>query len=508
MISPFHGKLPPYKLPSDIIYFHDWRYVNFGSYGWVDADNKGYALFGLDPVPPLRYIWHDIPHGVELEAKPAQKHQPFLTPEQTDEIFLFAGNVLLHDDGRYRLFYDCWPKEHIQSPDMGNCNYMRYAESDNGLDWRFPSLGHYERNGSKANNCVYGPPVCGERGYHGGCVFKDPSAPSAERYKAFYLGHGPKPDQREAFLRVRPNDVDPSGDWALYGAVSPDGLYFTPIPEPLVLVNSDTQNCCEYDPVLGRYVAYVRSWFFYRRSIGRMETTDFRRFPVHEEVFWPGLSKRPSDLWYTSGKTKMPGTVDYHLMFPMRWAVSEDKFDFYLASSPDNVIWNMVSDGPVCTTGDPGDWDGGIVGPGNGLVNLPGDRTGLLITGSKVPHKHPRRPPLGAISWATWPKGRLVALKAREEGSFATLPIIFTGRTVRLNFKTAMTGYVKVEVVGPENGKVLPGRSFDDCDHLCGNHLDQTVTWKGESTLNLPDGAQAVLRFKLRSAELYSVEFK
>jgi hypothetical protein len=503
MISPLQGQAPPYRLPSNIIYFHDWRYVSHGYFGWRDAEGKGYPMWGLDPVPTLYHNFHDIPVGLELIAQKASKTEPFLTPEKTDEIFLFAGTVF-QDEGKYRLWYDCWPKEHIGRPDMGDCNFVRYAESDNGFDWKFPAMNLLERNGSKANNCVYGPPFCGPPGYHGGCVFKDPSGSAQERYKMFYLGR-PSEEEKEAYLRRRPADMDVRATWALYGAVSPDGLHWTHIPEILVFVNSDTQNTCEYDPVVGQYVAYVRSWFFYRRSIGRMATTDYRKFPIHEEVFWPDARMKPYELWYTSGKTKMPGTTDYHVMFPMCWTLTEDKFDFRLATSPDNVVWSLMPGGPVCEPGEAGSWDGGVAAPGNGLVSLPGDRMGVLLLGSRVPHKHPRRPPLGAIGWATWPKGRLVALKAAVEGSFMTWPILFEGRTVHVNFKTSLAGFIKIEVLGPEN-KVL--RSFDDCDPLSGSELDRTVTWKGQSDLGHTDDIPVTLRFRMQNAEIYSVEFK
>ena len=31
MPSPMHGCRPPYRLLSNIVYFHDWRYVNHGA---------------------------------------------------------------------------------------------------------------------------------------------------------------------------------------------------------------------------------------------------------------------------------------------------------------------------------------------------------------------------------------------------------------------------------------------------------------------------------------------
>jgi len=178
----------------------------------------------------------------------------------------------------------------------------------------------------------------------------------------------------------------------------------------------------------------------------------------------------------------MPGTTDYRLMFPMRWSLIDDHFEFCLASSPDNIVWGWAPGGPVCVPGAAGSWDGGVVLPSYGLVSLPRMRTGMSIEGSPVPHKHPRRPPLGALGWAWWPEDRLVALKAKEEGSFALYPLLFEGRTVHLNFQTVVAGYVQVEAVGAD-GQVLPGRSFEDCDRLCGDHLGQVMSWRGETDL-------------------------
>jgi len=507
MISPLHGKKSPFRLPSNVIYFHDWRYVNHGTFCWQDSEGNDYPLWGVDPIPPLGMKFVDMPLGIELAAQPARKTEPVLTPEKLEEPFVGDGCVM-YDGGTYRLWYNGWPKEDFGTDRMNWENVpVRYAESDNGFDWRLPKLGLVaERRAGRADNIVYGGKAAEEPGCHGGCIFKDPSGPPAERYKMFFTGR-PTATQRTEYLHQRPKDVDPAGGRALFGAVSPDGLRWTRLPDPLVLVNSDTQNTCEYDVNLGQYVAYTRSWFFERRTIGRMATEDFRQFPVHEEVFWPNAQMKPYELWYTSGKTLIPSTTDHHVMFPMRWTLTDDKFDFHLATSPDNVVWGFVPGGPVCEKGEPSDWNGGLVAPGNGMVNLPGDRIGLLLLGWGVPHKHPRRPPLGGMAWAVWPKGRLVALKAPVEGSFATWPVLFDGRTVHLNFKTTLTGFVKVEAAAAD-GKTLPGRSFDDCDPMSGDCMDQLVTWKGQSDLGHAENAPVILRFKLRSVELYSVEFK
>lgn len=505
MISPMQGKLPPYELPSNIVYFHDWRYVHCGGYRWTAQDGQPVPVWGLDPVPPMRYEFVDMPLGIRLVAQRAEKTEPVLTPEKANAIFLFAGTVI-HDDGRYRLWYDCWPREHIGSGQMGNFNYVRYAESDDGMDWKLPSLGLIECEGSRANNVVYGPSLTPETGYHGGCVFKDPSAGPSERYKSFYLGQIPE-KALARYKEERPGDLDGSDlPYAIYGAVSPDGLSWKPIPEPLVAQTSDTHNVCTYDAARGKYVAYCRSWFFNRRTIGRMETEDFRRFPLPEELFWPNAQMAPYDLWYANAKTIMPGTTDYHVMFPMRWRLTEDQFDFHLATSPDGIVWGFVPGGPVCEPGAPGAWDGGVVAPGLGLMDLPGDRMGLLVAGSPVPHKYPRRPPMGALAWAWWQRDRLVALEAEIEGSFALWPLKFRGRTAHLNFRTRIPGFIQVEAVGSD-GKVLPGRGFDQCDRLNGDFLDQVVTWAGQADIGHPEGEAVTLRFRIRSAELFAVRF-
>ena len=512
MPSPMHGHTPPYRLPSNIVYFHDWRYVNHGGLSWVDDDGANPGLWTRDLPERMHYRWHDMPQGIRLRAQAARKSEPVLTPEQANAVFLFGGN-LIHDDGTYRLWYENWPEEGIDDPNMGHGNYVRYAESDDGETWRLPGVGLIEHRGSTRNNIVYGAMLT-QTGYHGGSVFKDPSAPPAERYKGVNLGDM-TPDMRERYLRDRSDEFDPRiGDrgTAVFGSVSPDGIHWTPIDEPFVAQNSDTHNVGLYDEVRGKYVLYCRSWFYQRRTIGRTESDDFRRFPLPEECFWPGPRMAPHDLWYTQSTNRMPGAPDYWVMFPMRWSLPTDQFTWHVATSPDGMVWDLVpgpdgdTSGPVCVPGEPGSWDAGVVAPGLGLVELPGDRMGVLYSGSPVPHKHPRKPPLGKLAWAWWPKGRLVALEAENEGSFALWQLQFDGRTARVNVTTPPAGWLRAEACD-QRGVPLPGRSFDDCDPITGDVLDQPITWQGESDLGHAEGAPVVLRFRLRAAKLYSVRF-
>jgi len=294
MRTPLHGSRAPFRLASNLVYF-DWRYVNHGGYRWLGPDREHVPMWTLDPVPPMHYQYRDMPLGIELVAKPAQRIEPVIQAEETD-IILFGGS-LIYDEGRYRLWYDCWPRRDIGSDRMGGHNLVRYAESDDGMDWKFPKLGLVEYERTCQNNVVNGGPLTTASGYHGGCVFKDPSASSGERYKAFCLGTISQQKLGE-FRQTRPDDVDPfMADRdrvpALFGGVSPDGLHWTPLPEPLLVQTSDCHNICAYDTTLNKYVAYVRTWYIGRRTIGRTETDGFQRFPLPEEVFWPDAMQAP-----------------------------------------------------------------------------------------------------------------------------------------------------------------------------------------------------------------------
>ncbi len=513
MISPLRNKRPPYELPSDIIYFFDWRYVHPGRHtGWLTADGERKRYWSNDPVEPTLHQPGYMPLGIRLRAKPAQKTEPILVPEQ-DEDFIWSGAVVIHEEGRYRMWYETAPREMVNHDTyrMGGYDYIRYAESDDGETWHHPSLSLLERNGSKDNNIVYGVPLIDATGLHGATVFKDPSAPAEERYKMFHTGRMGG-QMKERYLRERPDELCAqsfNGDLleGFFGAVSPDGLHWTPLEEPLVSQVSDTHNVCEYDPVLGQYVAYCRSHYFDRRSIGRLSSPDFRRMPLSEEVFWPNGANEPYDLYYANSKTIMPGTTDYHIMFPLRWRLRDDSFAFLLAASPDNVVWSPVPGGPVCRPGEPGTWDGGTVAAGVGLVNLPGDRMGVTVGGTAEGHKQLRQRPSVKINWATWSKGRLAALEAPEEGTFRTFHLTIPQRRVHLNFKTVIGGRIQMQV-NDSKYQPLPGRSFEDCDWLVGDEIDKEITWKGEADLGHEGDAPISLGFRLRCAELYSVEFK
>lgn len=145
--------------------------------------------------------------------------------------------------------------------------------------------------------------------------------------------------------------------------------------------------------------------------------------------------------------------------------------------------------------------------PSLGMVELPDKRMGIPYNITPVPHKHPRRLPFGVVGWAWWPLGRLAALEAPVEGSFALWPIKTTKRRISINFKSALGGSIRVQVMNVE-GRPVKGRTLEDCDWLIGDHIEKDVSWRGDTDLANGENEPVTLFFQLRSAEIYSVEFK
>ncbi len=537
----------PVKLKGRHIYFTSWKYVRQGQFAWriqrdpaagAGEQNVGAWLKG-DGTRPARFEPIDMPRGIRLVAQPATK-----VPFQPGQLA-----ATLYDDGKYKAWYTVGPSPNPEPystkdrilPGHGAC--MAYAESDDGVKWEMPRLGLVEYDGSRDNNIVFRGDLNGStRGWHGGCVFVDPSSKD-ERFKMLYLGLCTD-EEWAAFEKKYPGEADTMARrpdvggfrcvFAVFGAVSPDGLHWKSLPEPLMIQHADTQNTCYYDLDRKEYVAYIRAWQVNerapgyvpddsdvwigvgRRSIGRAVSRDFRHFKPAEVVVSTGADMAPSHVWYTNGKTTLPDAPDNHVLFPWLWELERDAGSVWLWSSSDGWTWSRVPGGPVVSPGNPGERDGSFLTCTGELLQYPGEKWGIPYSGVPIPHKYPGRditarkglfPGVEGVSGlATWPKGRLVALQCDDEGEFATVAVVPPGEHIRLNASVPPTGYIQVAVRLFGQGGDVAGRTFDDTDRLVGDGLAMPVTWKGESAMK-HEGKPVILRFRLRQAKLFSVEF-
>ncbi len=483
-------------MPRKKILFTDWRDIQCGALAWTAPDGARYGV-GNPPEPQvaMRATPRAIPHGIRLVAQP---------PRKTEAIEGWKGwGRIISDEGCYRSWYleinghsrlGTGSVAHAAPPtSVAICG----VESTDGFHWSEPTRSEIK--------------VPGQRGFDGMTFFIDPHAPAAQRYKFIYCAQfdeGMFQPQLEAYLRQPPRyrdaRISSQRRFGMFAAVSPDGVNWTALPEPLMLHPSDTDTTVLWDDALNRYVMYTRMFRDGRRWVGRAEADDFMHWGPVEPIIWPRLDDPPDYDFYLNGYSRYPGLPEYQLMFPMVYHRYTERSDVRLYSSADGIAWNPLPGGPVLTPGEPGAWDCEFIGTGKDLQCFGEDKIAIPYSGTPHPHKYPRWQGVwdaANMGWAWWPKDRLCALVADYEGEFWTTPIVPAGREIRLNFRTPMAGEIRVGIEG------VKGRSVDDCAPLIGDFLDKTVTWHGQSDIGVPDGQPIALHLTLRGAKLFSVAF-
>ena len=147
---------------------------------------------------------------------------------------------------------------------------------------RKPELGLIDYAGSKQNNLVLG------KDSHGACVFLDPGAVAAERYKIAYV----------RLVNKR---------WLVFGGTSADGIHWTRGDKPILDRNSDTQQSCFRDG--DRYRLYVRMWtgpktFTGKRMIGFCESKTFSDFGEPVKILETDADDPPTLQFYNPAVSK------------------------------------------------------------------------------------------------------------------------------------------------------------------------------------------------------------
>ena len=478
------------------VLFLDARHIQCGDLEWRSPDGEPIEIYPPPPVVDVVAGPGLTPRGVRLVVQKATKGERITRRGPLDRT--------LYDGGTYRSWgwrstYGCAADDKgAYSTKVPKSVAICYNESHDADQWTEP--------------VEYPIDVPGQSGFDGVMGFIDPTAPTQERYKFIYTASPPQEERAKLWrqyqdVHPRYRDVRIRQDHlcCMYGAVSPDGLAWTPIREPLMVHMSDTDTSVYYDEWLGRYVMYTRLYWQGRRWVARAETEDFRHWNHVEPLLWPTLDDPMTDDIYTNARCAYPGLPDCHLMFPMFYHRHAQTSDVRLFASADGICWNRVPGAPVIEPGDPEQWDGAFLCARADLVPLRGDRVGLLYCGTKFPHKYPRwQSTLEANgrAWAWWPEGRLCAVAAEEEGEFYTFPAQPPGRRLRLNVRTQRAGHVRVGLLD------VPGRSADECTPIIGDSLSASVHWGGEEDVASHQGRPVTLHFKMRAAELFGFQWE
>ncbi len=383
--------------------------------------------------------------------------------------------TVMKDGDLYRMYYRGWPDP--KSPDC-----TAYAESKDGIHWTKPSLGIFERNGSKDNNIVWTG-----NGSHNFTPFKDanPVCPPEQRYKA--VAGGP-----------------------LWGLVSSDGLHWSKIQEQPIITEGpfDSQNLAFYDTVQQQYVAYCRGFAHGVRTIRRATSPDFIHWTKPEYV---DFGDAPLEHLYTNATTPYFRAPHIYLAFPKRFVPSRKAVPEHEASG--------VSDGVFMTSRDGVHWDRrfleAFLRPGLDRLRWT-DRNNHIAYGV-VPTspeeisiywvEHYRHPSCRMRRGTLRTDGFVSVNAPYAGGEFTTKAFTFEGRELVINYSTSAPGSVKVEI-RDEQGKPIPGFSLDEAPEIYGDEIEHVVSWKNGSDVSALAGRPIRLRFVMKDADLYSLRFR
>lgn len=461
------------------------RQNNFAKGKWVFID-----WLGIEPG--YGRCWNDgkstssfcVPHGVELRT-----HTPDVLPgfciqlDKPWEKGYTAYATFLEDSGMFRCWYE-------------HGNGMGYAESNDGITWYKPKLGHYESCGCIDNNLV-------EFGLSGAGVFIDPSAPSAERYK---------------MVGCRWTEHEKS----VIAAVSPDGISWTPLPEPVLRHNHpDTQNIALYDEELRLYVLYTRqtNGVMQRRGINRAVTDDFHHFEPSVPVFECNPLDPPDWDLYCNGYTKWPGASAAHVMRMSIYKHTPDVAEVHLAVSRDSHIWHRPQGRLPWISGDTSYPDpypsvyacSGILQTGAGEWST---YAGVAHHAHNAPIEQMTQP--AGIMRARMREDGFMSLSSDGHGEFWTIPFAMNSETIRINVKTRYAGYICAELLASSGGNTgsdttanatIAYHTLSDCVPISGDHIHTPLTWKNGANLEALEGRTVRLHVEMFNADLYAIQF-
>lgn len=396
-----------------------------------------------------------------------------------------------------------------------------YAESDDGIHWRRPELGIYEHwsTKSKSNNIVL--PSSSPKAF-----FKDenPDIPPDERYKA---------------LQLRPWEEREEAELGLYALKSADGIHWERMsPEPVITDGLfDSQNLAFWDSERGEYRAY---WRIYPEEIRSIRTARSRDFIHWEDQADLRYVDSPREQLYTNQIKPYYRAPHIVIGFPVRyidrgWSESMRALpqlqerekrakegierrgtgragtaltESLLMASRDRVMferWNEALLRPGIER--PGTWDYGqqyiawsLVETESALEGAPNELSLYATESYRTGTTRLRRYTLRI-------DGFVSASAPMSGGELVTKPLTFTGDKLVLNFSSSAAGGIQVGILD-KDGQPIPGFEIEDSPPIFGDSIERVVPWEGGRELSSLQGKHIRLRFVLKDADLYSLQFK
>jgi hypothetical protein len=258
----------------------------------------------------------------------------------------------------------------------------------------------------------------------------------------------------------------------------------------------DSQNLAFWDPLRGLYVDYHRTFTDRVRNIMTATSSDYVNWTEPKLLQFPGA---PKQHLYTNAIRRYPRAPHMLIGFPTRYLPKHQQVEPIFMSSRDGVTFHRWDD-PVIPQSAPEDRDGNRSNyMTNALVVLPENDREYAVYATEAYYTGPD----SRVRRFTYRLDGFVSLHAGTDGgTMVTLPLVYSGEQLSLNFKTGEGGSVEVQLLEGEDGQVLLGTS----GALSGDEIDQTLKWSNDS-IAVTSGKPVRLMFRLKNADVYSFRF-
>ena len=410
--------------------------------------------------------------------------------------FCGYSTVIAHEGG-FLLYYRGLGEAGADGSDLER---TCVAVSDDGVEWRRPSLGLFEVSGTRDNNVVLAddPPFS-----HNFSPFLDtrPGVPAGERFKAL-------------------SGVEASG---LVGWSSGDGFRWKRVRQGPLMTDGmfDSQNVAFWSEAEGCYACYMRTWtgeeYTGFRSVSRATSTDFLTWTESRPMTFTGEGLehiytnqthpyfRAPKVYLAVAARFMPGRAVLDAESAARLGVDPGYFrdcsDAVLLTSRGGLTYDRT-------------FREAFLRPGVGLENWVSRSNypalNLVQTGPAEMSLYVNQSyaqPTAALHRYSLRLDGLASLHAGFTGGVLTTKALrFDGNALELNYATSAAGGLRVEIVGAD-GEAIPGFGLDAAGELIGNDVGGAARWAGDADLGALQGRPVRLRFHLRDGDLYSWRF-
>lgn len=439
-------------------------------------------------------------HNASLKMNPPQKRETALKIDRPWE-GLASGiySCIFKADDKYRMYYRATFPNTLTDKSEGQA--CCYAESTDGIHWERPHIGLHEFEGSTDNNIVVVGSIA-----HNFSPFLDtnPNCPPDEKYKAV-AGYAPE---------------------GLFAFKSPDGIHFTPYQEEPIIKKGafDSHNLVFWDAEAQHYKCYSRYFaspaepniqapedsaiFMGVRAIQLSISEDFINWSSPQ----PNRYKHnvPLEHFYTNATIPCPGAEHIYMSFPMRFMPERQKVEGYfkvgvsdnvMMSSRDGELWDRTFMEAWMRPGlDRRNWTQRSLMPAWGILETEGDEFSMYI------NEHYQWDD-SFVTRVTVPRFRFASVNAAYKGGVMTTKrIVAEGNRLILNYSTSAPGSIRVGLID-QDGWPIPHFSTEDCDVIYGDELEREVSWRGSSDLSPFRGKTIRLKFELKDADLYALQF-